>query len=104
MIASMESTEVHLNWSPTGWEAHYEDRPPMPIERWSDNGKPLVVSEEHQQLVPASMLAGFTGIDTCHRAVGFVPAEPGALDFHGRPIRAWMIDSDSFAYPVTEDL
>ncbi len=92
-----------LSWSATGWEAHFDDGQSREIERWDANGRPLVVSEEHLGLVCADDLPGFSRIDICQRPVAVVPAAAGTTLTDGRPVRAWMVDFDSFAYPVTED-
>ncbi|MFC7342045.1 hypothetical protein [Saccharopolyspora griseoalba] len=93
-----------LSWSATGWEAFFKEGiESRDIERWDADGRPLVVSEEHRGLVRAEDLPGFAGIDICHRPVAVVPAAEGTVTAEGRPVRAWMVDSDSFAYPVTED-
>ncbi|RRO14550.1 hypothetical protein EIL87_19800 [Saccharopolyspora rhizosphaerae] len=99
-----KAVPASLSWSATGYEAFFEEGlPSRDIERWDAEGRPLVVSEEHRGLVRAEDLPGFTGIDICHRPMAVVPAAAGTTTAEGRPVRAWMVDADSFAYPVTED-
>lgn len=102
--ASTPEVVKPLSWSATGWEAHFDGGPSQEIERWDAEGRALVVSEEHRGLVRADDLTGFTHIDICHRPVAVVPATAGTTTADGRPVRAWMVDFDSFAYPVTEDI
>jgi hypothetical protein len=102
-----------LQFSPTGWVAHYESRQLgatyRQVESWAADGSALVVDHEQAKLVLAASLPDFAGLGAACRLVDAVAAAPGWYQrtrVLGRnepvidPVAVWLVTDHGNVFPV----
>lgn len=96
----------YLHFSPSGWEAVFEDGPARIVESWDFAGEPMVVAGG--RLIGARQVPGFIELRQTARVAGFIPAAAGwrmggmnAEDVSEvEHVAGWVLNADGQAYPL----